>query len=66
MTYVLLDCASLRDLYRELRGKISDAFNSMTILLGGSGERGTASRTKTVKAVLEFAEASQRFRSRAL
>ena len=63
--HVLLDCPSLRDLRRELRGKVGDAFNSMTTLLGGSGERGTASRAKTVEAVLDFAEASQRFRSRA-
>jgi hypothetical protein len=50
--------------------KVGDAFNSMSILLGGPGEgergtRSTASRAKTVKAVLDFAEASQRFRSRA-
>ncbi|KAJ5471997.1 hypothetical protein N7539_008566 [Penicillium diatomitis] len=59
------NCPSLRDLRRELRGKVGDAFNSMITLLGGSGERGTASRAKTVEAVLDFAEASQRFQSRA-
>ena len=47
-----------------------DAFNSVSSLLGGSreGEKGkpdTVSRARTVKAVLDFAEASQRFRSRA-
>jgi hypothetical protein len=62
--HVLLDCPSLRDLRRELRGEVGGAFSSMTTLLGGSGEKGTASRAKTVEAVLDFAEASQRFRSR--
>ncbi|KAJ5111881.1 hypothetical protein NUU61_001511 [Penicillium alfredii] len=62
LIHVLLDCPALRDLRRELRGKIGDAFNSMSTLLGGSGERGrgrpdNASRAKTVEAVLDFAEA---------
>ncbi|KAJ5152552.1 hypothetical protein N7492_009832 [Penicillium capsulatum] len=70
LIHVLLDCPALRDLRRELRGKIGDAFNSMSTLLGSSGERWrgrpvNASRAKTVEAVLDFAEASQRFRSRA-
>ncbi|KAJ5135377.1 reverse transcriptase [Penicillium bovifimosum] len=70
LIHVLLDCPALRDLRRELRVKVGDAFNSMPTLLGGSGERGrgrpdNASRAKTVEAVLDFAEASQRFRSRA-
>lgn len=68
--HVLLDCPQLRELRRELRFKIGDAFNSISTLLGGSGEDGrgkidSASRTKTVEAVLDFAEASQRFQSRA-
>ncbi|OQE10083.1 hypothetical protein PENFLA_c095G04406 [Penicillium flavigenum] len=67
--HVLLDCPQLRELRRELRRKVGDAFNSMSTLLGGPGEgRGkidSASRTKTVEAVLDFAEASQRFQSRA-
>ena len=50
--------------------EVGDAFNSVSSLLGGSneGKKGkpdTVSRAKTVKAVLDFAEASQRFRSRA-
>lgn len=70
VTHVLLDCPNLRDLRRELRRRVGDAFNSMAVLLGGSreGERGkvnNVSRAKTVDAVLDFAEASQRFRSRA-
>ncbi|KAI2734534.1 hypothetical protein DTO013E5_9920 [Penicillium roqueforti] len=70
VTHVLVDCPKLQELRRELRMKVGDAFNSISSLLGGSkeGERGkpdTVSRTKTVNAVLDFAEASQRFQSRA-
>jgi hypothetical protein len=61
----------LRELQRELRREVSDAFRSVSSLLGGSkqGERGkpdTVSRARTVNAVLDFAEASQRFRGRTL
>jgi ribonuclease HI len=70
VTHVLVDCPNLRDLRRELRREAGDAFNSVSSLLGGSkqGEKGkpdTVSRAKTVQAVLDFAEASQRFCSRA-
>lgn len=70
VVHVLVDCPGLRELRRELRRQVGDAFNSVSSLLGGSneGEKGkpdTVSRAKTVNAVLDFAEASQRFRSRA-
>lgn len=70
VTHVLVDCPDLRDIRRELRREVGDAFSSVSSLLGGSteGKRGkpdTVSRAKTVKAVLDFAEASQRFWSRA-
>jgi ribonuclease HI len=70
VAHVLMDCPKLRELRVELRGKVGDALNSVSSLLGGSneGEKGkpdTVSRAKTVQAVLDFAEASQRFRSRA-
>ncbi|KAJ6016598.1 hypothetical protein N7540_011189 [Penicillium herquei] len=69
VTHVLLDCPELRDLRRELRGKVGGAFNSISTLLGGPGGRGRgenngASRAKTMNAVLDFAEASRRFLSR--
>ena len=55
---------------RELRRRTGDAFRSVSNVLGGprEAERGktnNASRARTVEAVLDFAEASQRFRSRA-
>jgi hypothetical protein len=70
VTHVLVDCPNLREPRRELRREVGDAFNSVSSLLGGSkqGEKGkpdTVSRARTVNAVLDFAEASQRFRSRA-
>jgi ribonuclease HI len=70
VTHVLVDCPELRDIRRELRSEVGDAFRSVSSLLGGSaeGKKGkpdTVSRAKTVKAVLDFAEASQRFWSRA-
>ncbi|KAI3280765.1 hypothetical protein DTO002I6_10079 [Penicillium roqueforti] len=70
VSHVLLECPKLRDLRMILRSRVGDALNSVSSLLGGSteGERGnpdTVSRAKTVEAVLDFAEASQRFRSRA-
>lgn len=65
-----MDSPNLRDLRRELRGRVGDTFGSVSCLLGGSQERGrgkpdNASRAKTVEAMLDFAEVSQRFRSRA-
>jgi hypothetical protein len=70
VTHVLVDCPELSDLRRQLRSKVGDAFNSVSIGWDGSkeGERGNpdiVSRARTVEAVLDFAEASQRFRSRA-
>ena len=70
VSHVLLECPKLRALRMILRSRVGDALNSVSSLLGGSteGERGnpdTVSRAKTVEAVLDFAEASQRFRSRA-
>ncbi|KAJ9480759.1 hypothetical protein VN97_g12770 [Penicillium thymicola] len=70
VTHVLVDCPNLREPRRELRREVGDAFNSVSSLLGGSkqGEKGkpdTVSRARTVNAVLDFAETSQRFRSRA-
>jgi ribonuclease HI len=70
VAHVLMECPRLREPREELRRQVEDALNSVSSLLGGSnqGEKGkpdTVSRAKTVRAVLDFAEASQRFRSRA-
>lgn len=42
VTHVLVDCPNLKELRRELRKEVGDAFNSVPSLLGGSkqGERG--------------------------
>ncbi|KAJ9481485.1 hypothetical protein VN97_g11991 [Penicillium thymicola] len=70
VTHVLVGCSRPRGIRRELRRKVGDAFNNVSSLLGGSkeGEKGkpdSVSRVRTVEAVLDFAEASQRFQSRA-
>lgn len=65
VNHVLLDCPELRHLRRKLREKVGDAFNNISTLLGRLRESDTAPRAKTVEAVLDFAEASQRFQSRA-
>ncbi|GAA3296697.1 hypothetical protein GCM10020218_080510 [Dactylosporangium vinaceum] len=70
VAHVLMECPRLRELRVELKRKVGDTLNSVSSLLGGSkeGEKGkpdTVSRTKSVQAVLDFAEASQRFCSRA-
>lgn len=70
VTHVLVDCPRLRKLRRESRRKVGDTFNSVSSLLGGSreGERGktdSVSRARAAEAVPDFAEATQRFRSRA-
>ncbi|KAJ9484061.1 hypothetical protein VN97_g9328 [Penicillium thymicola] len=70
VTHVLVDYPNLREIRRDLRPEAGDAFNDVSSLLGGSteGKRGKpdiVSRARTVKAVLDFAEVSQRFKSRA-
>jgi hypothetical protein len=70
VTHVLVDCPRLKEFRRELRREVGDAFNCISSLLGGSteckkGKPDTVSRARTISAVLDFAEASQRFRSRA-
>ena len=70
VSHVLLECPKLGNLRMILRSRVGEALNSVSSLLGGSteGKKGkpdTVSRARTVNAVLDFAEASQRFRSRA-
>lgn len=67
----LVDCPRLRDLRQELRRKIGGAFNNISSMLGGvkQGKEGriqdAEQDSSTLGAVLDFAEASQLFRSRA-
>ena len=71
VVHVLVDCLRLKNIRQELRAKVGDAFNSVTSMLGGRGQEGTEGRISStaqdsmIGAVLDFAEASQRFRSRA-
>jgi hypothetical protein len=68
VVHVLVDCPKLRELRQQLRGKIGDAFNNISIMLGGKPQgktNGCAINRDILNAVLEFAEASQRFRTRA-
>ncbi|KAF4228839.1 hypothetical protein CNMCM8980_000121 [Aspergillus fumigatiaffinis] len=71
VVHVLVDCPLLRDLRRELRRKIGGAFSNISNMLGGGqpGKEGKVQDAEqdssTLEAVLDFAEASQRFRSRA-
>lgn len=55
--HVLLDCPKLRMPRQKLRRELGEAFGDIPAMLGGKGE------TSHVKAVLDFAEASQRFHS---
>ncbi|KAG2000717.1 hypothetical protein GB937_010907, partial [Aspergillus fischeri] len=38
VTHVIVDCPDLRDIRRELRREVGDAFSSVSSLLGGSTE----------------------------
>ncbi|KAI9041473.1 uncharacterized protein KD926_006869 [Aspergillus affinis] len=71
VTHVLMGCPRLREPREVLRRQVGDALNRVSSLLGGSneGEKGkpdTVSQAKTVRAVLDFAEASQRFHNQLL
>ncbi|XP_024085694.1 uncharacterized protein LOC106673621 [Cimex lectularius] len=58
VNHVILDCPKLRTPRRTLREEVGEVFGDIPAMLGGKGE------TSHVRAVLDFAEASQRFRSR--
>jgi ribonuclease HI len=69
VVHVLVDCPRLKYLRQQLRRKIGEAFNDISAMLGGKcqarHEQGKSGNVHDVlNAVLDFAEASQRFRSR--
>jgi ribonuclease HI len=70
VVHVLVDCPRLKDLRNILRRKIGSAFNNISDMLGGGtqGKEGrlneAAQDSSILAAVLDFAEASERFRSR--
>jgi hypothetical protein len=64
-----VDCPLLQELRQELRSKIGDAFNNISIMLGGKphdnqSRKGWSINTEVLNTVLDFAQASQRFQSR--
>ena len=59
VVHVLVDCPQLRELRQQLREKIGDNFKNISLMLGGK-------QKSVLNAVLDFAEASGRFRSRVL
>ncbi|GAA93218.1 reverse transcriptase [Aspergillus luchuensis IFO 4308] len=71
VVHVLIDCPRLRALRQELRRKIGGGSNNVSDMLGGAGQgkegklEGATQNGSVLGAVLDFAEASQRFRSRA-
>ena len=71
VVHVVVDCPRLREARQQLRKKVGDAFNSIASMLGGQPRSGQGKisnggiKREVVKAVLEFAETSQRFKSRA-
>ena len=70
MVHVLIHCPKLKTIRQELRKKIGTAFNNISDMLGG-GSQGKQGKEDDMQcgsilgAVLDFAEASQRFQSRA-
>ena len=68
VVHVPVDCPLLREARQELREKVGDAFGSIATLLGGRNGQGQVNKGSSdrnvVKAVLEFADASQRSKSR--
>jgi ribonuclease HI len=70
VVHILVDCPSLGVLRQQLRGKIGDAFNNVSSMLGGklNNRQGKAQQwsinREVLDAVLEFADASKRFQSR--
>lgn len=68
VVHVLVDCPKLKEIRQQLRSKIGEAFNSTAEMLGGKPQgrvKGWTSKNSVLDAVLDFAEASRRFTSRA-
>jgi hypothetical protein len=69
VVHVLIDCPRLSTLRQKLREEVGEAFNNITLMLGGRDKQGPKKsngsvQRKAVNAVLDFAEASLRFQSR--
>ena len=70
VVHVIVDCPKLCVIRKELRAKVGDSFNSVAWMLGGRQKNARGKETQwpinraVLKAVIEFAEKSQRFCSR--
>src|SRR5262249_4132685 len=69
VTHILIDCPRLLTLRQKLRKEVGEAFNNISLMLGGRSRQepkklDSSAQRGVVKAVLDFAEASVRFRSR--
>jgi hypothetical protein len=65
-----IDSPSLKDLRQKLQNRIETAFNNISNMLGGGsqgkkGKQDDMQNGSILGAILDFAEASQRFQSRA-
>ena len=70
VVHILVDCPKLKGLHQTLQRKIGTAFNNITDILGGGlqgkqGKQDDMQDSSVLGAILDFAEASQRFQSRA-
>jgi hypothetical protein len=69
--HVLVSCPKLRTPRHRLQKKVGDALDSISLMLGGTphNEQGNVTgrsiNREVVNAVLDFTDASQRFRTRA-
>jgi hypothetical protein len=68
VVHVLVDCLRLKDLRQKLRRKIGAAFNNILNMLGGwtqgkEGKKDNVQDSSILGAVLDFAEASKRYRA---
>ena len=70
VVHILIDCPKLKIIRQELQKKIGTAFNNISDMLGGGsqdkkGKEDDMQSSSILGAILDFAEASQRFQSRA-
>jgi hypothetical protein len=70
VVHVLINCPRLSTLRQKLRKEVGEAFNNISLMLGGRDRQepkklDSSAQRSAVNAVLDFAKASLRFQSRA-